>query len=384
MSLAESSSPSPEASSGPRVHSFTFPTMGTLGRVSWSGGVDEAELFSVLVARVREIEARLTRFSRDSEISRLDGTWREVSEDIAAVMAAARVHHAGTRGHFSALMGAQMRAWTEIAGAASSDSAGVESERPSNAVGAQEPAQQQARIRPGVQEQTQLQTPARLQAQAQVGGERALPGSEGSLPSGDGSLRRACGSIEVDGGRCRVIGAPPRAVDLGGIAKGYAADQLRDLAVALGAGDVLVSLGTSSMAVADSPARIGLASPWVGWERAGILTLGEGALAVSADPGTVRAGRHSELVRQRSHVLDPATGEPALTDLCCVVVCGADGMACEAYSTAYLAMGLDAALELDSEHPELSTMFLTVSGRMLASPSLRFAAARGIQEWLAH
>lgn len=304
-----------------RLRSFTFPAMGTLGRVSWSGVVDEEVLSPAIVARVQGIEARLTRFREDSEISLLDGQWREVSAETAAVMDAARAHQVGTRGHFSALLGVQMQSWAGIAGG--TDNTGVE----------------------------------RILQEA---------------------LRPAQGAIEMDGARCRVTGVLPRAVDLGGIAKGYAADELRDLMVSLGADDVLVSLGTSSMALAGAPARIGLASPWAGWERAGVLTLNEGALAVSADPGTVR-GRS----RQRSHVLDSATGEPALTDLCCVVVGGVDGMACEAYSTAYLAMGLDAALELDAEHPELATMFLTVGGRMLASPALGFIAQQGIQDWLA-
>lgn len=301
--------------------------MGTLGRLSWSGAVDETELFPAIFARVQEIEARLTRFREDSEISQLDGQWRGVSADTAAVLSAAQLHQAGTGGHFSALMGSQMRSWARITGGAgSSDSAGTDRTR-----------------------------------------------SEPLAPP-----HPAVGALEVEGAQCRVRGAPPRAVDLGGIAKGYAADQLRDLAVALGAADVLVSLGTSSMSVAGAPARIGLASPWAGWERAGVLTLARGALAISADPGTMPGQ-----VRQRSHVLDPATGEPAITDLCCVVVCGADGMACEAYSTAFLAVGLDAALELDADHPELATMFLTVNGRMLASPALGFAAQRGIQDWLA-
>lgn len=321
--------PPPGQRGNPRPHSCTFPTMGTLGRISWSGAVDETELFPAIFARIQEIEARLTRFREDSEISQLDGQWRAVGADTEAVLSAAQLHQAGTGGHFSALLGAQMRSWARIAGGASgarsSESAGTDRAR-----------------------------------------------SEPLAPP-----HPAVGSLEVEGSRCRVIGAPPRAVDLGGIAKGYAADQLRDLAVALGADDVLVSLGTSSMAVAGAPARIGLASPWAGWERAGVLTLARGALAVSADPGTMPGQ-----VRQHSHVLDPATGAPAITDLCCVVVCGADGMACEAYSTAFLAMGLDAALELDAAHPELATMFLTVNGRMLASPALGFAARRGLQDWL--
>ena len=185
------------------------------------------------------------------------------------------------------------------------------------------------------------------------------------------------GALEFSDTRCRIVGGPARSVDLGAIAKGYASDQLRDLALSLGATDVLVSLGGSSISVAGAPAQIALSSPWAGCERLGVLTLVSGSLSVSADPGTPIGRR-----RQRSHVLDPGTGMPALTDLCGVIVCGGDGMASEAYSTAYLAMGLDAAMELDLRHPEVDTIFLTIDGRMIASSNLAIAAEPGVQEWL--
>ncbi|GAA2181291.1 hypothetical protein GCM10009785_15590 [Brooklawnia cerclae] len=264
--------------------------------------------------RAGRIERRLTRFRDDSEITGLSTSWSEVSDDTAAVLAASEALRAQTNGHFTALLGRQTRAWEQVA----------------------------AGSRPGV------------------------PGSSA-----------AAGRIEVDGNRARLVAAPPRSVDLGAIAKGYAADQLRDLAVGLGAEDVLIGLGGSSIAVAGEPAAIGLASPWQGWETFGTLTLASGSLSVSADPGTPIQGG-----RRRSHVLDPATGAPAVTDLCAAVVCGADGMACEAFSTAYLAMGLDAAMRLDLRHPELDSVFMTVDGRVLASPRLTITAKPGVQEWL--
>ncbi len=273
----------------------------------------EAEIASQLIIRVSELEARMSRFRDDSDIMGLSDQWKEVSPDTLAVLLAGQRYTRETGGYFGILVGSRMREWH-----AASEGSG--------------PVPQPEEIR---------------------------------------------GLLEFSGSRCRIVDGPARSVDLGAIAKGYASDELRDLALDLGATDVLVSLGGSSISVAGAPAQIALSSPWTGRDGLGTLTLFSGSLSVSADPGTPIGRR-----RQRSHVLDPRTGMPALTDLCGVVVCGADGMACEAYSTAYLAMGLDAALELDVQHPELDTIFMTIDGRMLASPNLTITAEPGLQQWL--
>ncbi|MGO1591154.1 FAD:protein FMN transferase, partial [Ancrocorticia sp.] len=245
----------------------------------------------------------------------------------AAVLGAAKLYEHQTSGWFCALVGAQMREWDQ-----------------------------------------------RLAVYAN-GGEAAAPLSAKAPSTAEHGTR---GRIELDGQWCRVTDAPARSVDLGGIAKGYAADRLQELARESGASDVLVSLGTSSIAVAGAPAVIGLASPWAGWDRIGSVILESGALAVSADPGMAIGS-----VRGHTHVLDPWAGVPATTDLCGAVVCGRDGMACEAFSTAYLAMGLEAAMSLDAQHPELDSIFMTIDGRLLASPNLQLRTAPGFQAWLA-
>ncbi len=296
---------------------FTFRTMGTLGYASWSpSGLDIGHL---LAARADEIDHRLTRFRDDSEICRLSDSWRPVSADAAAVLGAAAGLQDATSGYFTPLLGVQARAWDQLA-----------------------------------------------------------TGFLVAVPEVTGAAGRVEVAVCALGARARLVDAAVGSVDLGAIAKGYAADQLRDLAVALGASDVLMSLGGSSMAVAGAPATIGLASPWQGRESFGTLQLASGSLSVSADPGTtIHPGR------QRSHVLDPATGAPAMTDLSQVVVCGPDGMVCEAFSTAFLAMGLDDALLCDQDHPEFDTIFMTTDGRVLASPGLTVKASPGVQDWLA-
>jgi len=305
--------------------------MGTVGHVAWgpSRTAADAALSAGLMQRAAAIEDRLTRFRPDSEVVRLGPKWREVSEDTATVLTAAEDLCRATHGAFSALVGARMRDWSAAAG---------------------------RRSILGVR-------PVAGRIEVAIG----PPPSTGPAGRTDPGRRRA-----------RVLGADPAAVDLGAIAKGYAADQLRDLAVRRGATDVLVTLGRSSMALAGRPARIAVSSPWEGLDVFGTLVLEDAALSVSADPGTVIGPG-----RRRCHAVDPATGQPAMTDLCGAIVCGPDGMACEAFSTAYLVLGLDAALELDRAHPELRTLFFTVDGRVLADPGLAVTAALGAQARLA-
>lgn len=187
----------------------------------------------------------------------------------------------------------------------------------------------------------------------------------------------AQGRIEIRGQQARLVDARPGSIDLGGIAKGYAADKLRNLGIEHGVERILVTLGSSSIALAGKPAVVGLTSPWRGFNQFGTLLLDSAALSVSADLD-IKIGRSLG----QSHVLDPNTGLPALTDLAQVVVCAENGMSAEAYSTAFLAMGLEKAIELDLASPQIKTIFLTRDGRIFADPRLEVTAANGLNAWL--
>ena len=76
--------------------------------------------------------------------------------------------------------------------------------------------------------------------------EAALRASSWGLLSRVGERRWVMG---VPGESAGGVDAPSPRLDLGGIAKGYTADACRDLAVAMGARGVLVSVGTSSVSV---------------------------------------------------------------------------------------------------------------------------------------
>jgi len=90
--------------------------------------------------------------------------------------------------------------------------------------------------------------------------EAALRASSWGLLSRVGERRWVMGDPGESAGG---VDVPSPRLDLGGIAKGYTADACRDLAVAMGARGVLVSVGTSSVSVFGTRAD---GSPW----RAGL------------------------------------------------------------------------------------------------------------------
>lgn len=193
--------------------------------------------------------------------------------------------------------------------------------------------------------------------------EAALRASSWGLLSRVGERRWAMGDPGESAGG---VDVPSPRLDLGGIAKGYTADACRDLAVAMGARGVLVSVGTSSVSVFGTRAdgsswRAGLRDPHGGpTSVAGVVELPAGGMASLSTSGdnlgplggvrAVCAGRAAgprarETSRETSagggrifdhHIIDPRTGYPASAGVRQVSVVASSGVLAEALSTALL------------------------------------------------
>lgn len=138
---------------------------------------------------------------------------------------------------------------------------------------------------------------------------------------------------------------PGMAIDLGGIAKGWTADQLREYARELGAERGYVSLGGNLMIIGErpdgDPFKFGLRDPQGDASTyLGTVTLKDGY--TMATTGGYERYFEEDGIRYH-HVLDPRTGYPADSDLLSVAVISKDGTLADYLSTTLFVQGLEAA-----------------------------------------
>ena len=177
---------------------------------------------------------------------------------------------------------------------------------------------------------------------------------------------------------------PGQSIDLGGIAKGYAADKLAELFQEREIPRAMASLGGNVLAWGDRPDgtawRVGVQDPARPGEQsafAGILNL-KNAFAVTSG-GYQRYFEEGGKVYH--HILDPATGYPAdsgLTSVTVVADCSCDdymGTLCDAFSTAFFIMGEEEALDDWRKWQGVSPAFfdlvlITGDGRVVVTQGL--------------
>lgn len=152
-------------------------------------------------------------------------------------------------------------------------------------------------------------------------------------------------------------------LDLGGIAKGWAAQQamtrLLDYGPALvdASGDIAVS-GDQ----ADGQSwLVDIADPLQVEENLGFLALGRCGVATSG----IDYRRWLQDGSWRHHIIDPRSGEPADTDLISVTVIAPDVMQAEAAAKVVLILGSQPGLEWLERQPQLSGLLAFQDGQIL-------------------
>ena len=252
----------------------SFPAMGTrIDIIGWGG--DGMAIVNAVVGVVARHEDMWSVFRPSSEVSRLNdavastvggggasrcgadcaqgGPGLVVSEETDCLLRDALALTEATGGAFNPLIGPLVAAWD------------VKAMRAAYIAGAPLPPAPSERVV-----------------------EAALRASSWGLLSRVGGRRWAMG---VPGESAGGVDAPSPSLDLGGIAKGHTADACRDLAVAMGARGVLVSVGTSSVSVFGTRAdgsswRAGLRDPHGGpTSVAGVVELPAGGLASLSTSG---------------------------------------------------------------------------------------------------
>jgi thiamine biosynthesis lipoprotein len=151
-------------------------------------------------------------------------------------------------------------------------------------------------------------------------------------------------------------------LDLGGIAKGYAADLALAALRRAGAASGLVDLGGSSLGVFGEALTVDVRDPEGDGKPWASFRVEEAAVASSG--GDQRPG----------HILDPRTGEPAARVLATTVV-ARTGIEADALSTAVYVLGAEEGLRLLERRGAAGIVLLREQGERVIRTTPGFAAA---------
>ena len=161
-------------------------------------------------------------------------------------------------------------------------------------------------------------------------------------------------------------------LDLGGIAKGYAADQAVAILKARGIPRALVAGAGDIAAGAPPPGRDGWVievAPLDPQDKIApsLFLLHDGAVSTSGD-----SGQHLEVAGVRySHIINPKTGL-GLTGQSSVSVVAANGISADSLATAVSVLGPARGLELIKSYPGAGVLFAEKAGQGVRNFQLRF------------
>jgi thiamine biosynthesis lipoprotein len=257
-------------------------------------------------ARIKQLDEELSDYKADSELSRLSDTAPSpqpvhVSDDLWRVLAASKRVSAQTGGAFDCTVGPVVKLWR-----------------------------------------------------------RARRNHELPLPDALAAARESVGDqyLELDAKRqaARLL-KPKMRLDLGGIAKGFAADEALAVLKKRGITRALVG-GSGDIAVGDPPPgatgwRIGIAPLEPKGPPSRHVVLANAAVSTSGD-----SMQHVEIAGKRySHVVDPRSGM-ALTDHCSVSVVAPNCTTTDGLSTGLSVMGTASALKLADQLPDVAALIV--------------------------
>ncbi len=175
-----------------------------------------------------------------------------------------------------------------------------------------------------------------------------------------------------EGRRARLEGADTK-LDLGGVAKGVAIDQMARTLAEHGLENSLINAISSIKAVGPKangkPWRVGIESPRPKTTPGliGVIELTKGAVSTSGDYQRTMSVNG----RRYHHILDPDTGRPATGFMSVTVVTENSAAYADALSTGLAVMGRKKAMELVERTPGVEAVFIDSSGQVWISKGLR-------------
>lgn len=161
---------------------------------------------------------------------------------------------------------------------------------------------------------------------------------------------------------------PEARIDLGGIAKGYIADRLKEYLISEGVEHALIDLGGNMLALGGrydgSSFRIGIQKPFA--ETGTVMA------AVSVlDKSVVSSGNYERYFEKDGiiyhHILDPDTGYPVQNSLNQVTIISDNSVDGDALSTTCFTLGLEEGMKLIQSMDNTEAIFVTKDGELHTS-----------------
>jgi len=164
---------------------------------------------------------------------------------------------------------------------------------------------------------------------------------------------------------------PGMVVDLGAIAKGYAADEVAKILREAGVKHAIINLGGNILTINQKPDgstwKLGLQDPFEPrGDYMGIVMLKDQTLVSS---GTYE--RYFEVDGRRyHHILNPETGYPEDNSLLSVSIIGKQSIDADALSTGVFLLGLEKGMELIESLPGYEAIFITADKKVYVSSGI--------------
>lgn len=162
------------------------------------------------------------------------------------------------------------------------------------------------------------------------------------------------------------------AINLGGIAKGYIADKIKDFLLSNNVNSAIINLGGNILLIGEKPDKelfnIGITKPFT--------TTGENIASVqTSNMSVVTSGIYERYFEQNStiyhHIIDPSTGYPVQNNLYSVTIISDSSTIADILSTSAFVLGEDKGMELINKTDDVYAVFITSDFKIILSDGLK-------------
>ncbi len=160
-------------------------------------------------------------------------------------------------------------------------------------------------------------------------------------------------------------------LQFGAVAKGYIADEMKEVLLDHGITSGILSLGGNVLTIGEHPVRhdgwsVGITDPFSPDRITATVTV--------RDASVVTSGNYERYFEENGiryhHILDPETGCPADAGLVSTTIIAGSSLTCDALSTATYVLGAEAGMALIERTEGAEAVFITENGEFLTSSGI--------------